>query len=128
MAIRRVKVVIDTVNVLAGKAVGSCVYMVAPSALKPLNQGQFELGITVNINDQVIWSPCGFDSNTKIKLIANQDGSPAFTNNMTVKYNDDGTVTGLAKTTCNSAIYRFAFIVDDDDFTQFSWDPYITIQ
>ncbi|MGD8782258.1 MAG: hypothetical protein PVH88_25245 [Ignavibacteria bacterium] len=127
MAIRRVKIVIDTESLKSGATTASCIYMLAPSDMNPYNQGQDELGVTVNNGDSVIWSPCGFDPSIPIKLKANANPG-VLTTNMEATYNDDGTVTALATKTCNSAIYRFAFVVDDDDYDPYSWDPYITIE
>ncbi len=127
MATRRIKIVIDTKSLLAGASVGSCVYMLAPTDMNPYNQGQDELGVTVNKGDTVIWSPCGFDSETRIKLIAAESPGVLITD-MTTDYNDDGTVTALAQGNCNKGIYRFAFTVNDRDFQPFTWDPYMTIE
>lgn len=129
MATRYIKILIDTQSLLSSPAptVASCVYMVAPSEMSPYNQAQDELGVTVNNGDTVIWSASGFDAETKITLIKAKTPGILDTN-MTTVYNDDGTVSALATKDCNAGIYRFAFTVDDQDFSQYSWDPYMTIE
>ena len=127
MATRRIKIVIDTDKLVPGQDPSSCIYMLGTSDMDPTQQGQNELGVTINNGDSVIWSPCGFDGAVNVKLIAAASPGILLTNMRTV-YNDDGTVTALATSSCNSGIYRFAFTVDDNDFQPYTWDPYMTIQ
>lgn len=101
--------------------------MVAPTDMSPYNQAKDELGVTVKNGDEVVWVASAFDSGAEVNLL--QAESPGVLDtNMRTEYNNDGTVTALATSTCNSGIYRFAFTLDDQDFQPYTWDPYITIE
>ncbi len=125
MTVKGIKIVVDT-DSLTQQDVGPNVYMLGPSNLSPSDQGGDELGITVNNGDQVIWSAVGFKPDVKIRLKAAETPG-ALTTNMNTTYNDDGTVTAEATTQGDRVIYRFSFVVDDVDYTSYTWDPYITI-
>ena len=127
MAIIDVMIVFDTAGIIANPSTaGSYVYMVAESAYVQANNGTNELQIdNVNVGDTLIWRTVAIDGDTSIKL-TKMTGS--LVNDVTGgTANSDGSYTAKANATGTNIQYAFDFTIDDEDYTVYSWDPFVTI-
>ncbi|MFT5822358.1 MAG: hypothetical protein ACI8ZM_003614 [Crocinitomix sp.] len=127
MATVNVMIVFDTAGIVADpSSAGNYIYMVAEDAYVQAGNGGSELQMAnVKINDTLIWRTVAINGDTTIKLTT-MTGS--LLNNVTGgTANDDGSYSAKASAAGTNIQYAFKFTIDDQDYTVYQWDPFVTI-